>query len=115
MVNTALSMYDDIAENEVVPQEGFNVIRARVFFSYMLLKLTNGPYRYRVFEYYGENKKPRLKISPEPEKEPPPLPEWLQIPYLVPVKGYSFRIIYDSCANPITRSGDGLYDQAKIP
>jgi len=63
--------------------------------------------------YYGENQKPRLKISPEPGQEPPPLPEWLQIPYLVPVKGYSFEIIPDSCANPRTRSGDGLYDQVK--
>lgn len=48
--------------------------------------------------------------SPEPEQELPPLPEWLQIPYLVPVKGHSSKIIYDSCANPMTRSGDGLYD-----
>src|SRR2546429_5950913 len=83
------------------------------FFSYMLLKLANDPYRYRNFVYYGENKKARLEISPEPEREPPPLPEWLQNPYLVPVKGYSFEIIPDSCANPRTRSGDGLYDQVK--
>src|SRR5271155_3645107 len=82
-------------------------------FSYILLKLANVPCRYRIFSYYGENKKPRLKISPKPEQEPPSLPEWLQIPYLVPVKGYSFEIIPDSCANPRTRSGDGLYDQVK--
>jgi hypothetical protein len=113
MANAELSTSDDIAENGAVPQEGFNVILARVFSSYMLLKLANFPYRYRHFMYHGENQKARLQISPEPEREPPPLPEWLQIPYLVPVKGYSFRIIYDSCANPITRSGDGSYDQAK--
>src|SRR5277367_1620875 len=69
MANAALSTYD-IAENEAVPQEGFNVIWARVF-SHMLLKLANVPYRYRDFLCYGENKKPRLKISPEPEQEPP--------------------------------------------
>ena len=113
MANAELSTSDDINENEAVPQEGFNVIWARVFFSCMLLKLANDPYRYRNFVYYGENKKARLEISPEPEREPPPLPEWLQIPYLVPVKGYSFEIIPDSCANPRTRSGDGLYDQVK--
>ena len=113
MANAELSTSDDINANEAVPQEGFNVIWARVFFSYMLLKLANDPYRYRNFMYYGENKKARLEISPEPEREPPPLPEWLQIPYLVPVKGYSVEIIPDSCANPRTRSGDGLYDQVK--
>lgn len=112
MANAELSTSDDIAENGAVPHEGFDIIWAR-FFSLMLLKLANVPYRYRDFMYYGENKKARLKISPEPEQEPPSLPEWLQIPYLVPVKGYSFKIIPDSCANPRTRSGDGLYDQAK--
>jgi hypothetical protein len=106
MANAALSTHGDIVENEAVPHEGFNVIWARGF-SHVSLKLANVPYRYRTFLYYGENKKPRLKISPEPGQEPPPLPEWLQTPYLVPVKGYSSEIIYDTCANPITRSGDG--------
>ena len=59
----------------------------------MLLKLANIPCRYRLFSYYSQDKKLRLKISPEPGQEHPPLPEWLQIPYLVPVKGYSNRII----------------------
>jgi hypothetical protein len=83
------------------------------FFSSVLLKLANVPYRYKIFSYYGENKKARLQIAPKPGQEPPPLPEWLQIPYLVPVKGFSSKIIYDSCVNPATRSGDGLYDQAE--
>jgi hypothetical protein len=81
--------------------------------SFMLLKLADVPYRYKVFSYYGENKKARLQIAPKLGQEPPPLPEWLQIPYLIPVKGFSSEIIYDSCVNPATRSGDGLYDQEK--
>lgn len=112
MANATLSTYDDIAENECVAQDCFKVIRARVSFS-MLLKLANVPYRYRMFSFYGENKKARLEISPRPGQMPPPLPKWLQIPYLVPVKGYSLQIVYDSCVNPITRSGDGLYDQTE--
>jgi len=85
-----------------------------VFFSlYMLLELANVPCRYRIFSFYGENKKPRCEICGKPEQEPPPLPEWLQIPYLVPVKGYSMEIIPDSCVNPTTRNGDRLYNQAE--
>lgn len=115
MANATLSTYDDITENECVAQDCFKVIRARVSFS-MLLKLANVPYRYRMFSFYGENKKARLEISPRPGQMPPPLPKWLQIPYLVPVKGYSLQIVYDSCVNPIIRSGDGLYDQTeRIP
>jgi hypothetical protein len=86
----------------------------RVFlFTSMLLKLANVSYRYTMFSYYGENQKPRLEISPNPGREPPPLPKWLQIPYLVPVKGQSLQIVYDSCLNPTIRSGDGLYDRAE--
>ena len=113
MAITVLSTYDDMAEIVPVPQDGFMVIWARVFFSYTLLKLANVPCRYRIFSFYGENKKPRCEICGKPEQEPPPLPEWLQIPYLVPVKGYSMEIIPDSCVNPTTRNGDRLYDQAE--
>jgi hypothetical protein len=80
------------------------------------LKTVLKSYGYRMFSFYGKNKKARLEISPKPGQMPPPLPEWLQIPYIVPVKGYSWQIVYDSCVNPITRSGDGLYDQPdRIP
>jgi hypothetical protein len=76
-------------------------------FASMLSKLAKIPCRYRMFSFYGENKKCRMEISPKPGQDPPPLPEWLQIPYVVPVKGYSLQIAHDSCVNPTARRGDG--------
>ena len=57
-------------------------------------------------------KKARLKVAPPPGKELP-LPEWLQNPYIVLTKGYPSRLVFDSCANPTTRTDDALYDQAE--
>jgi len=109
MANATLSTYDDSAENECLAQDCFKVIRARVSFS-MLLKLANVSYRYRMFSFYGENKKARLEISPDPGHMPPPLPKWLQIPYLVPVKGYSLQIVYDgSRVQGIKSTRQGLW------
>ena len=73
--------------------------------------------------YFSENYKDRLRISPKPGQDPPPLPEWLQIPYLVPVKGERFRIIREMnatpsfhiipemCASPSIQRGDMLYEK----
>ena len=41
--------------------------------------------------------------------DPPIVPEWLHIPYLVPVKGVSREIIPDGCANSCIQHGDQLY------
>lgn len=46
---------------------------------------------------------------PAPGKAPPILPEWLQIPFLVPVKGVKFGIIPDRCLNPGIQPGQPLH------
>lgn len=68
--------------------------------------------RYGRFATYGENHKGRLRIMPAPGKEPPALPDWLQIPYLVPVEGVEFRIIPDGCINPGIQPGHPLRAKA---
>lgn len=97
------------------PSPGFRLgtIRDKL---YMSLKAILRSHGYQTFIFYGQDKKGRLKIAPpQPGKEPPPLPEWLQIPYIVPVKGYSSRLVFDGCANPTTRTGDALYDRMRKP
>jgi hypothetical protein len=84
-------------------------------FTSIIFKLANIIWRYKTFAHFGQDGKARLEIGPAPGKEPPPLPEWLQIPYLVPVKGYDSRLVFDACANPTTRNGDALYDQTERP
>src|SRR5277367_4663133 len=67
-------------------------------------------YRYGVFGYYSEDHKCRLEISPpRPSQNPPKLPQWLQIPYLVPVKGIGGKLNFEECANPCIQHGDKLF------
>ena len=62
--------------------------------------------------FYAENHKGRLQISPlRPDQNPPKLPQWLQIPYLVPVKGIGGRLIFEGCANPCIQRGDKLFER----
>ncbi|KAI9931263.1 hypothetical protein MW887_010925 [Aspergillus wentii] len=65
---------------------------------------------YRVFSNYGHNGRGYMRISPEEGQDPPPLPEGLRLPYLVPVKGYSLRYHPESCKNPIIETGAPLCD-----
>ena len=46
---------------------------------------------------------------PAPGKAPPILPDWLQIPFFVPVKGVVFRIIPDRCLSPGIQPGQPLH------
>jgi hypothetical protein len=69
-------------------------------------------HRYGLFTFYGENQKGRLQISPpRPGQNPPKLPQWLQIPYLVPVKGIDDSIIFEGCANPCIQRGDKIIQE----
>jgi hypothetical protein len=69
-------------------------------------------YGYELFSFYAEDHKCRLEISPpRPGQKPPKLPKWLQIPYLVPVKGIGGRLIFDRCANPCIQRGDKLFQR----
>ena len=69
-------------------------------------------YRYGLFTFYGENQKGRLQISPpRPGQNPPKLPQWLQIPYLVPVKGISGKLNFEGCGNPCIQRGDGIFEE----
>ena len=69
-------------------------------------------YRYDVFTTYGEDHKGRLKISPlRLGQDPPELPQWLQIPYIVPVKGIGGKLIFEGCANPCIQHGDKLFQK----
>jgi hypothetical protein len=68
-------------------------------------------HRYTSFTFYGENQKGRLRISPpRVGQDPPKLPEWLQIPYLVPVKGINDKITLEGCANPCVQRGDKIFE-----
>lgn len=68
--------------------------------------------RYGQFATYGENHKGRLEIMPAPGEAPPALPDWLHIPYLVPVEGVEFRIVPDGCINPAIQPGHALHAKA---
>jgi hypothetical protein len=70
--------------------------------------------RYCQFSFFGVEvdgvRKGRMEISARPGQTPPPLPKWLQIPFLVPIQGYHFRIVPESsCANPAIQPGDELF------
>ncbi|KAL9127478.1 MAG: hypothetical protein Q9217_003660 [Psora testacea] len=88
-----------------------DVYRAGVLF----LKMENCLYKalslygYEDFVYYPKNGVPRLEIRPRPGRDPPKLPKWLQLPFLVPMKGESNIIIPHGLANPIIQHGDALY------
>ena len=47
------------------------------------------------------------------EKNPLLFPSGYRFRFLSPVKAYSSRLVFDTCANPTTRSGDALYDRAE--
>lgn len=76
----------------------------------MAILMTN--FSYGAFANYGENHKARLRAMCEPGKAPPPLPDWLQIPYLVPAEGIELRIIPDGCINPGIQPGHPLHADA---
>ena len=66
----------------------------------------------QTFIGYGEDKKCRLEIRPDPGLDPPKLPKWLRIPFLKPRKGIlEPPLILEK--NTITRlqPGDGLWHQ----
>lgn len=46
---------------------------------------------------------------PRPGRDPPELPQWLQIPYLVPVKGVREKIILQGSMNSLMQPGDPLH------
>lgn len=51
-----------------------------------------------------------MEIMPAPGYNPPALPDWLQIPYLVPVVGRDLRLRYDDFINPGIKSGDLIHN-----
>lgn len=55
--------------------------------------------------------KARLKIMPRPGRAPPKLPQWLRIPYLVPVKGVRLRVKLEGHMNSCLQGGDPLYQE----
>jgi hypothetical protein len=75
----------------------------------MLYKSRYCQFSFFVVEVDGV-RKGRMEISPRPGQTPPPLPKWLQIPFLVPIQGYHFRIVPESsCANPAIQPGNELF------
>ncbi|MCJ1462158.1 hypothetical protein MMC07_000758 [Pseudocyphellaria aurata] len=61
---------------------------------------------------YGDNHRLRMEIMSGPGKPPPPLPDFLRIPYIVPVKYAKFEIIYDTCINRGIQPGSPLHPKA---
>ncbi|MCJ1470786.1 hypothetical protein MMC07_009433 [Pseudocyphellaria aurata] len=52
-------------------------------------------------ETYSDNHRLRLEIMPAPGQPPPPLPDFLRIPFIVPVEGVKLEIIYDTARSPL--------------
>ena len=60
--------------------------------------------RYRRFHWTAQQGVARLEIHPLPREDPPDLPEWLHIPFLVPLKGTKLETHWEKPRKSVRRS-----------